>query len=110
MGLSYYTQNDSAWISYKLRYRQQAKVQILTLLSSEPGRILSPFWCTVPLQDVYKCLIIQTMANWVTANVVPKNENVAKNNSNSDNSLTSRRTNGGKNLPKNYNVRKMSQL
>ena len=35
-----------------------------------PGKILSPFWCTVPLQYVYKWLITQAMANWITTNIV----------------------------------------
>ena len=28
------------------------------------------FWCTVPLKYVYKWLITQAMANWVTINIV----------------------------------------
>ena len=35
-----------------------------------PGKILSPFWYTVPLQYVYKWLITQAMANRVTTKIV----------------------------------------
>ena len=41
----------------------------LTSHRTDPGKILSPFWYTVPLQYAYKWLIAQAMANWVTSNI-----------------------------------------
>ena len=35
-----------------------------------PGKILSPFWCTVPLQYVHKWLITQAVALWATTYIV----------------------------------------
>ena len=34
-----------------------------------PAKMDRPFWCTVPLQCVYKWLITQAMAKYVTINV-----------------------------------------
>ena len=45
-----------------------------------PGKILSrPFWCTVLLQYVYKWLITQAMANWVTIDIVQNERLIAEN-------------------------------
>ena len=45
-----------------------------TLLLEEtnqaPGKILSPIWCTVPLQYVCIWVTTQAQANWVTTNIV----------------------------------------
>ena len=67
------TQNKSARISYKLSYRHQTKVKILTLLTL--GLIY--------LKNLPKMRMSEKCRN--------------NKNNNSDNPLTSRRTNGGKN-------------
>ena len=64
-------------ISYNLSYRQQIKVQILTLLSSKDQHLSLIYFKNLPkMRMSEKCR-----------------------NNNSDNPLTSRRTNGGKNRP-----------
>ena len=37
---------------------------------SLPAKFHRPSWCTVPLQYIYKWLITQAMANWVTIDKV----------------------------------------
>ena len=38
--------------------------------SENPAKFHHPFWCPVLLQYVYKWLITQAIANWVTSNKV----------------------------------------
>ena len=70
----------TARISYKLSYRQQAKVQLPTLLSSKGQYLRLIYFQSLPKMGCQKC------------------RNMHNNNSNSDNPLTSRRTDGGKNV------------
>ena len=35
-----------------------------------PAKFYHPFWCTAPLQYVYKWSTIQAMTYWVTTNIV----------------------------------------
>ena len=42
----------------------------MVFLDVFPAKFYHPFWCTVPLQYIYKWLITQAMANWVITNIV----------------------------------------
>ena len=61
---------DYFQVSYKLDAREEMKKIKLLAQLKHPAKFYSPFWCTVPLQYVYKCLITQAIANWVTYNIV----------------------------------------
>ena len=71
-----------AKISYKLSYKQQTKVQILTLLSSKIS-----IWALFTLKVFQK-----------RVRMSEKCRDNNKRNNNSDKPLTSRRTDGGKNV------------